>query len=305
MRAALIRAVRDFFHHRGFVETDTPTLVMSPGMEPHIRPLTVEGRRCFLPTSPEFAMKKLLAQGYTRIFQVCRAYRLEPRSSTHNPEFAILEWYRAHSGYEQIMDDVEELFVAIGHALQSPVDVSRPWPRLSVEECFERFAGRDLVAMLPADDATDLERERFNDEFFKVFMDEVEPGLKALSRPVIVHGYPWFQAALSNLYTDERGLRWAKRFEVYGGGLELGNAFDELTDAAEQRQRFEKDMALRQKIYGAGFPPSPVDEELLTAIGKMSPTGGIAMGIDRMVMYFTGAASIDEVVWLPSHWSEV
>jgi lysyl-tRNA synthetase class 2 len=303
-RAALIRAVRDFFHNRDFIEADTPTLVLSPGMEPHIRPLTVEGRRSYLPTSPEFALKKLLAQGYPRLFQVCRAYRLEPLSSTHNPEFAILEWYRAGSGWEEIMDDVEELFGAIGRALGSNADVARPWPRLSVEECFRQFAGRDLVAMLPAEGTSDLDRERFNDEFFKIFMDEVEPGLKALNRPVIVHSYPWFQAALSNLYTDARGLRWAKRFEVYAGGLELGNAFDELTDAAEQRRRFEKDMALRQKLYGASFPASPLDEDFLSAVAKMPPAGGIAMGIDRMVMYFTGAASIDEVLWLPSYWPD-
>jgi lysyl-tRNA synthetase class 2 len=273
-------------------------------MEPHIRPIPVEGRRSFLPTSPEFAMKRLLSQGFSKIFQVCRAYRLEPLSSTHNPEFTILEWYRAQAGWHEIMNDVERLFRSMDRALGTDLVGPGPLPRLSVEECFSRFADRDLVVMLPADDASDLARERFNDEFFKIFMDEVEPGLRDLGRPVIVHSYPWFQAALSNLYTDHRGLRWAKRFEVYAGGLELGNAFDELTDAAEQRRRFEKDMALRAHLYGAGFPPNPMDEEFLAAVAKLPPCGGIAMGVDRMVMYFTGAKSIDEVLWLPSHWPE-
>jgi lysyl-tRNA synthetase class 2 len=131
-------------------------------------------------------------------------------------------------------------------------------------------------------------------------MNAVEPALARLKRPVFVHLYPESQAALSNLVTDERGLRWAKRFEVYAGGFELGNAFDELTDPGEQRARFSKDMRLRRELYGDDFKASPVDEEFLAALAEMPRAGGIAMGVDRLAMYFTGAKDISEVLWGPS-----
>lgn len=328
-RAQAITAVRGFFAREGFIETDTPSLVLSPGMEPHIRPIKVEGSRAFLPTSPEFAMKRLLARGYDRIFQICKAYRLEPKSTTHNPEFAMLEWYRGNSGFEAIMDDVENMFVAIaerlhgGTSFESKVygaqDVARPWPRFTIEECFRRFAGLELAELLTPESLARacvekgfaskdvLSREAlatpgaWDDLFFRVMMNAVEPGLAKLGRPAIVYHYPESQAALSNLHTDSRGLRWAKRFEVYAGGLELGNAFDELSDPAEQRRRFEKDMKLRQELYGDEFPPNPIDEDFLAALSKMPPSGGIAMGVDRIVMYFTGAESIEDVLWLPSY----
>src|SRR5271170_5745087 len=158
-RSIILSAIREFFGRQGFLETDTPSLVLSPGMEPHIRPIEVRHpngeSKVFLPTSPEFAMKCLLAQGYDRIFQICKAYRLEPLSTTHNPEFTMLEWYRGRSGYEAIMDDVEALFSAVANALSaqgfsSPAAsaVQGPWARLSVEECFRRFAGLELAELL-------------------------------------------------------------------------------------------------------------------------------------------------------------
>lgn len=333
-RAQILSAIRCFFESCGFIETDTPSLVYSPGMEPHIRPISVLidfGQQApFLPTSPEFAMKRLLANGYERIFQICKAYRFEPKSSTHNPEFAMLEWYRAHAGYESIMDDTEELFVAIAKKLygstrfETPAygvqDVSRPWLRFTIEECFRRFAGLELTSLLKAEplaraciergwagpealSAKELDRPgAWDDLFFRVMLNGVEPELAKLGRPVILYQYPESQAALSNLVTDARGLRWAKRFEVYAGGLELGNAFDELADAREQRRRFEKDMALRQALYGESFPPNPIDEDFLRDLERMPPSGGIAMGVDRIVMYFTGATEISEVLWLASYW---
>jgi lysyl-tRNA synthetase class 2 len=274
-------------------------------------------------------MKRLLAQGFERLFQVCKAYRFEPKSQTHNPEFTILEWYRANSGFEAIMDDVENLFVAIGNRVHGSSqfeteaygkqDVSRPWLRLSVEECFRRFAGLELSSLLTPEKlvracvekgyvgADALHGEAlaqpgvWDDLFFRVMMNDVEPGLAKLGRPVIVHLYPESQAALSNIHTDSRGLRWAKRFEVYAGGLELGNAFDELTDPVLQRKRFEKDMELRNRLYGDSFPVNPIDEEFLAALKKMPASGGIAMGVDRIAMYFSGAREISEVLWLPSY----
>lgn len=319
-RSEIIRILRDYFHKEGFVETDTPSLVFSPGMEPHIRPIRVEHSsdgEVFLPTSPEFAMKRLLAQGYLKIFQIGRAYRLEPLSTTHNPEFTMIEWYRGNSGYEAIMDDVEAVFEMIALKLYGSTrfrdqNVARPWPRYTIEEAFRLFAGLNLseLSSLPAFkaacvakgyDAASSDRS-WDDLFFLVMMNVVEPALSKLGKPAIVYLYPQSQAALSNIVTDQRGLKWAKRFEVYAGGFELGNAFDELVDAKEQRVRFEKDMKLRAELYGPEFPPNPIDEEFLSALEKMPPSGGIAMGVDRIAMYFTGAADIKDVLWLRSHW---
>lgn len=328
-RAEVIRGIREYFTSQGFIETDTPSLVLSPGMETHIRPIQVEGGRSFLPTSPEFAMKRLLARGYHKIFQICKAYRLEPKSTTHNPEFTMLEWYRGNSGYEAIMDDVEEMFVAIAKRVHGSTrfsteafgeqDVSRPWPRFTIEECFRKFVGLELTELLEVKSIAQACVEKgfagkdalapesvsapgaWDDFFFRIMMNGVEPALEKLGRPAIVCLYPKSQAALSNLYEDERGHVWAKRFEVYAGGLELGNAFDELVDAAEQRRRFEKDMKLRYEIYGDEFAASPIDEHFLRELSQMPPSGGIAMGVDRIAMYFAGAQSIEEVLWLPSH----
>lgn len=323
-RAVVIRAIRDFFHGAGFIETDTPSLVLSPGMEPHIRPLQIRDNQAYLPTSPEFAMKKLLAQGYAQVFQICKAYRLEPKSTTHNPEFTMLEWYRANSSYETIMDDVEALFKSISKELHAGTkfvtpngnqDVGAAWQRLTIEECFRQFAKLRLTDLLTLEAMTEACVKKgyvsavdapstWDDLFFRIMMNDVEPALAKLGTPVIIYNYPESQAALANIVTDNRGFRWAKRFEVYAGGFELGNAFDELTDASEQRRRFEKDMKLRQELYGKEFAPSPIDEEFLTALKTMPASGGIAMGVDRLIMYFTGAQSIDEVLWLPSYFSK-
>jgi len=292
-------------------------------MEPHIRPIGVRESAAFLPTSPEFAMKRLLAQGYEKIFQVCKSYRLEPKSSTHNPEFAMLEWYRGNSGYESIMDDVENMFTAISQSLYGAArfqteaygvqDVTRPWPRFTIEECFKSFLGLELTQLLSAEalakacvDLGYAGREvlsseslaqpgSWDDLFFRMMMNGIEPALAKLGKPAIIYLYPPSQAALSNLWTDSRGLKWAKRFEVYAGGLELGNAFDELVNAKEQRVRFQKDMVLRASLYGESFPANPIDEDFLKDLEKMPPSGGIAMGVDRIAMYFAGAVSIEEV----------
>lgn len=326
LRANIIQAIREYFTGVGFIETDTPSFVYSPGMEPHIRPIRVEGEAAFLPTSPEFAMKRILARGYDKIFQICKAYRYEPKSSTHNPEFAILEWYRSHAGYEEIMNDVEALFefickrVYCSNHFETLVygaqNLSRPWVRKTVSECFFEFAKIDLgravgdrsylwneCSRLKLVDGKDDHAEAWDDLFFRVMMNIVEPALAQLGRPAIIYKYPPSQAALSNVFTDEHGQVWAKRFEVYAGGLELGNAFDELVNPNEQRVRFEKDMALRKQLYGDLYPISPIDEEFLKALSQMPASGGIAMGVDRLVMYFTGAKNIDDVLWLPSYWN--
>lgn len=320
LRAHITRLVRQFFFENGFIETDTPSFVLSPGMEPHIRPFRVEGTRAFLHTSPEFAMKKILATGEaSKIFQVCKVFRSEPFSQTHHPEFTMLEWYRTNAGYEQIMNDVEALFAFVARGIQSALPVQQPWLRLSIAECFLKFAEIDLVAVQSEQkffeacvarkilgasdlDTSDLQKPgTWDDLFFRVMLNCVEPALQKLGQPVIVYDYPESQAALANLKTDASGLRWAKRFEVYAGGFELANAFDELTDPQVQRQRFEKDMKLRHQIYGDSFPANPIDESFIECLSKLPPSAGIALGIDRLVMYFTGASDIQETLWLPSY----
>lgn len=327
VRQQVEAAIRDFFLSRGFLEPRTPLLVPSPGMEPHIRPFRIHrtdgsAGRAYLPTSPEFAMKRLLAGGLERIFQICPAFRDEPPSVTHHPEFTLLEWYRAFAGYEQIMRDTEELFEHIALRLfgrpsirfqGQEISVTPPWPRLRTRDLFQEIAGVDLVACSTADamarecrrlgisaDPTPAGQEDWDDLYFKIWLNVIEPKLPA-DRAVFVTRYPASQAALSVIDSDPDGSHWARRFEAYAGGLELGNAFEELTDPVEQRRRFEKDMDLRERVYGPEFPRSPIDEGFLEALSEgIPPSGGIAMGVDRMVMLFADEPELDYTLWLPS-----
>lgn len=231
-RAYILKSIREFFWQRKFLEVDTPSLVLSPGMEPHIRPWKAVGKdfqgntmEAFLPTSPEFAMKRILASGFPNIFQICKAYRAEPLSSTHNPEFAILEWYRSPAGYVEIMDDVEALFDYLTVELskhgftESNPSLSQSVLRISVKEAFATYSNEALEKKIPEVQASLAIKEEFNDWFFRIMLNEIEPKLAGLKRPVILFDYPHTQAALANLFTDEVGQVWAKRFEVYAGGL--------------------------------------------------------------------------------------
>ena len=324
VRTQVEASIREFFLTRDFLETRTPLLVSSPGMETHIRPFAVErlqhfgSGKTYLPTSPEFAMKRLLVGGLERIFQICSAFREEPRSVTHHPEFTILEWYRAYAGYEDIMRDTEELFEFVAIKLfgkpslqfaSKEISVKAPWPRLKVRDLFLEKVGIELVKCASLEALTkECHRlhievnpgENWDDLYFKIWLNHIEPALPT-NQAVFVTRYPKSQAALSVVDRDADGTEWAKRFEVYAGGLELGNAFEELTDPAEQRTRFEKDMTLRTEIYGEGFPTNAMDEEFLEALSEgMPPSGGIAMGVDRMVMLFAYEPEIDQTLWLRS-----
>lgn len=320
-RARVEAAIREFFNSRDFIETRTPLLVPSPGMEPHIRPFRIADHASYLPTSPEFAMKRLLAGGLERIFQICPAFRDEPPSITHSPEFTMLEWYRAYAGYEEIMQDTEALFESVairlfgepalswqGGGNGRKISVAAPWPRLRVRDLFRDIAGIDLAACASAADlareckrlglACDLAREDWDDLYFKIWLNLIEPKLPQ-DRAVFVTRYPASQAALAVIDSDPDGSRWARRFEAYAGGLELGNAFEELTDPAEQRRRFEKDMQLRARVYGPDFPPTPIDEGFISALSEgIPPSGGIAVGVDRMVMLFANEPEIEKTFWL-------
>ena len=318
VRAQVEAAIRDFFLSQSFHETRTPLLVPCPGMEPHIRTFRTESGAS-LPTSPEFAMKRLLVGGLEKIFQICPSFRLEPNSTTHHPEFIMLEWYRAYAGYQEIMKDTEQLFEAVArkvtgepafHFQGKKVSVKSPWPRLKVRDLFETHAGVNLLVSTSVEllkkDCTRLGLQTSTDDtwddlYFRIWLNLIEPKLPE-DQAVFVMRYPPSQAALAVVDQDPDGSHWARRFEAYAGGLELGNAFEELTDPVEQRKRFEKDMELREKTYGSEFPKTKLDEGFLAALEEgMPPSGGIAVGVDRMVMLFADEPDIEKTLWLESY----
>ena len=325
IRSKAVAAIRAFFAARDFAEVETPCLQVSPGMEPHIKAFTTAFTDPYggpdhplaLHTSPEFAMKKLLVAGVPRLYQLARVFRNAERSATHHPEFTMLEWYRAGASLDDLMTDTEALVRAAADAAGVPllrrdgraVDPFGTWRRLSVAEAFFQYAGLDILATAPDPACPDRDllaaqagrigisvsvNDRWDDIFFKIMLDRIEPHL-GHGIPVFLHSYPVSMAALSR--PDPTDPRIAERFEAYALGVELANAFGELTDAAEQRRRFEADMDLKQALYGVRHP---VDEDFLAALAfGMPDSAGIALGFDRLVMLLTGAAAIDDVLWAP------
>jgi lysyl-tRNA synthetase class 2 len=320
--------VRGFFLEQGFTEAETPCLVAHPGMEPNLALFETELRdparaaaSGYLITSPEYALKKLLAAGYSKLFELSRCFRNEePLGGSHNPEFTMLEWYRTEADYTQLMADTEQLVSGLAQGLfgrtvidwhNGQLDLATPWPRVSVAEAFQRYVQFDLVRAL--DDREYFESmaavkgvaaapdDTFSDLFFRLFIRYIEPRLGepgstgAPWRPVILYDYPAEMAALARLKPSDQ--RWAERFEVYTGGLELANAFSELTDAAEQRRRLEAEQAERR---AAGKPTPPIDEDFLEAVAAMPDSAGIALGFDRLVMLLTNTRDIREVLFFPA-----
>jgi lysyl-tRNA synthetase class 2 len=315
------RKVREHLWDEGFEETRTPLLVKSPGMEPHIFPIELKSKShpVFLPTSPEFAMKKLLAHGMNKIFQMAPAFRDEPPSPDHHPEFTMLEFYETNTTLEKFQNRVEKLFQDLARELNGTlvfrfrnerVDLAGSWQRSRVVDLFEEFLDIDLrthqdsASLASVCTRAGLQAEvdeSWDDLYFKLWLNQIEPNLPK-NRPIFVTHYPVSQSSLCNTVKDETGFTWANRFEVYLGNLELGNAFDELRDAKKQRANFEHDQRIRRNVYGDRYPVSPIDEELLASIEKMPPTCGIALGLDRMAMLFLEAATIDDVIPLKSFW---
>ena len=311
-RARVIAGIRQFFDEKGFVEVETPLMVPQPGMEPHLEAFqtTYEMRQLYLHTSPEYAMKRLLAAGFERIYQICKVFRHEPVGRMHTPEFTMLEWYRAYADYTDIMVDTEYLIAELATDLhgepvvrtdQYAVDLTPPWERLTVREAMFRYAGirvdpyLDTAAFIrQAGHSTIGKDDSPEVAFFKVFLDRVEPHL-GKEKPTILYDYPAPMAALAKRKSSAPDL--AERFEVYIAGVELCNAFTELNDPDEQRQRLEEEVAQRVR---EGNPAYPVDECFLAALEYgMPPSGGIALGVDRLVMLLTGASSISEVMAFP------
>jgi elongation factor P--(R)-beta-lysine ligase len=305
-------ALRRFFDERSFVEVDTAALQVSPGNEAHLHAFATEAlgldgsvQPLYLHTSPEFACKKLIAAGERRIACFAHVYRNRERGPLHHPEFTMLEWYRAYAGYETIMDDCAALLAACGAPelrwQDRSCDPTAPPERLTVAEAFERHAGVDLFATIG--NAAELSRlsgvamhegDGWDDVFFRIMFDRIEPRL-GIGRPTILCEYPISMAALARAKPDDP--RVAERFELYACGVELANAFGELTDPAIQRARLQADMDEKQRRYGVRWP---VDEDFLAALEHGLPDcAGIALGFDRLVMLATGADHIEDVLWLP------
>ena len=321
-RGAVTRAVRAWFDEQGFTEVETAILQISPGNETHLHAFATEivgpaGERSplYLRTSPEFACKKLLAAGETRIFDFARVFRNRERGRLHLPEFTMLEWYRANAAYDAVMADT---VVLIAHAAQATgigqfsfrgrtADPFAEPELLTVAQAFERFAGIDLLATVDAGegDRTKLAAaaptkirvaadDTWSDIFSKILVEYVEPNL-GQGRLTLLYEYPLPEAALARVASSDP--RVAERFEVYACGVELANGFGELTDAAEQRRRFSQAMDEKQRRYGERYP---LDEDFLAAVASMPQASGVALGFDRLVMLASGAASVDQVVWTPS-----
>jgi len=307
-RSVAMAALRRFFAERDFLEVETPLLVPSPGLEIHLDAVPAGGG--YLITSPEYQMKRLLAAGFERIYQVCKCFRAGEHGPHHAAEFTMVEWYRGFAELDAIARDTEELVAAVVTAVAgSPVarvagrsiPVAPPWPRLAVRDAMRRWAGVEvagdepapaLVAAVRAAGIAVADGTAWDDAFFAAFLARVEPQLAALDRPVLLEDWPAPLAALARRKPGDPHT--ALRFEAYVGGIELANAFGELTDPVEQRARFEHDQATRR---ARGKPVYPIDERLLAALAEgLPPSAGIALGVDRLVMLAAGAETIDEVL---------
>ena len=313
-RMQLYAAVRAHFGGLGYLEVETPPLVPTPGLEPHIDPFEAKflpqtgvgaRRSLWLHTSPEYAMKRLLADGSPPLFQLCKTYRNGEISSTHNPEFTMLEFYRPHADYHAIMDDLEGALAAVERAVAPARGLfsSGKYERLTVRDAVLRHTGIDLFAhpdglsLKKAAQAIGVhvgESTEFDDVFFHLFLERVETKL-GVGRPTFLIEYPASMASLSRLKPGDP--RVAERVELYADGVELANGFSELTDAVEQRKRLMEEQALRRTL---GRPVFELDEKFLAALPKLPPSGGIAVGLDRVLMLLLGAKEISDVLLFPA-----
>ncbi len=316
-------AIRRWFEDQGFVETEAACLQVSPGNEAHLHAFATEAvaiggerRAMYLHTSPEFACKTLLAAGEGRIFEFARVWRNRERGPLHHPEFTMLEWYRAGAPYETLMDDCAAILALAAETAGAAsfrfrgmsIDPFAAPERITVAQAFERFASVDLLASIAPDGSTNRDElaaavsaaglrvagdDTWADVFSRVMVAKIEPKLGA-ERAAILYEYPTAEAALARPAAHDP--RVAERFELYACGVELANAFGELTDAAEQRRRFEAEMDEKARVYGERYP---IDEAFLAALAVMPPASGAALGFDRLAMLAVGAERIDDVLWVP------
>jgi len=286
LRAVLLGSIRRFFEEREFLEVETPAIVPCPGLDVHLAAFEVRAPKGepvgWLATSPEYQMKRLLSAGAERIFQLCRSYRAEEHGRHHEREFTMLEWYRANATSDDVIRDTEELVAFVASALDQPApELQPPWQRLTVDEALQFHANEALDTLVQDEE-----------QFFRVWVEEVQPRL-GNERPIIVTDWPSSMASLARLKPS--GM--ADRFEVFFRGVELCNGFGELTDATEQRRRFQRDQAERR---AAGAPIYPIDERFLDDLERGMPeSGGNALGVDRLLMLLLGADSIQAVMPFP------
>lgn len=317
-RVAIIKAVRQYFDNQDFIEVDTPILQVCPVMDAHIHAFKTQMKGVdlkikstpYLHTSPEFAMKKLMVGGIEKLYQICHVFRNAEGSARHRPEFTMIEWYRAEADYTDIMRDCEGLLQAVAKTAniqkfrykEHECDPFKGFERLSVVEAFKRYADMDLTQYLEdlesfrqAVKALDLHvalDDAWDDLFFRVMDAKIEPKL-GMDCPTFLYDYPISMASLSKPKAEDP--RFAERFELYVCGIELANAFSELTDAKIQKQRFVEEMEYKDALYSETYP---IDEDFIKALEQGLPeSGGIALGIDRLVMLATGAENIDNVCW--------
>lgn len=327
IREQVMDGIRGHFKAKKFHEVETPLMVAYPGTEPFLEVFETElqvadGRTkpAFFITSPEFALKKLLAAGVGNLFQICRVFRNgEGISSRHNAEFTMIEWYRAQADYRDIMQDCEELLVDLLTKIKGlnktkdelvlvyqgrEYDLTPPWPRLSVAEAFQQYAGISTGDLLDTNKLLKIGQKKgykvtsettWEQIYNQIFLNEIETKLAQNHRPTIIYDYPVSQAALSRRKKEDP--RFAERFEFYLAGLELGNAFSELTDPVEQEARIKADLALRQKL---GKKEYGMDQDFIDALKMGMPeSSGIAVGIDRLAMLLSDVSSINDTMFFP------
>lgn len=285
LRAGIIHAVRSFFIDHAYLEVETPHLIPAPAPEVHVDAIKVGN--LFLHTSPELCMKRLMSAGYPRIFQICKCFREGERGRKHLSEFTLLEWYHAGSDYMSLMNECEEMVLSVSRDLgfgqsilyqKRHINLERPWERISVKEAFNRYSSISMEKAL---------KEGCFDE---IMVEDIEPHL-GLSKPVFLFDYPARFASLARL--KKGAPDFAERFEIYMGGLELANAFTELTDAEEQKTRFERDRRKREQL---GKSVYPFPKKFLESLPDMPSSAGIALGVDRLAMLFADTTKIDDVV---------
>ena len=322
-RARILTSVRRWFCARRFIEVQPAALQASPGNETHLHGFKTalvlpdgSSHDAYLHTSPEFAMKKLLTAGERQIFSLTGVFRNREQTALHTPEFAMLEWYRVEASLERVMEDCAAVIALAAHIAGAKVFAYRgreaspfdPPERITVRDAFRRYAGIDLYDSLSTSGHADTEAfgkhaadrgirvapdDDWSDIFSRVLTERVEPNL-GMGRPTVLYGYPVDEAALAQISANDR--RVAERFEFYCCGVELANAFHELRDPIEQRQRFASSMDKQQRIFGAS---NPIDEDLLAALAEMPDASGAALGFDRLIMLATGAKRIESVQWTP------
>jgi lysyl-tRNA synthetase class 2 len=319
LRSQITKLVREFFWSQDFLEVETPLILKLPGQEPYLSPVKTAIHNEFgvefpgyLHTSPEYAMKKLLGAGFEKIFSLGKCFRdYESFGGTHNPEFTMIEWYRANADMYKLMDDCEDLYKFIYESLKdqeglnnSQFQAFQTFNRISMKDLWQQEIGVNLDDYLTIGSMFKLceehsykpsTDEKYEDLFFRIFLNEIEPKLSGLGA-IFIYNYPAQMAALARLCPTDP--RYAERFELYINGLELANAFSELTDPVEQKKRLAEEQELRKTL---GKPVFDIDEEFISALGHMPPSTGIALGIDRLVMILTGCKNIDDVLLLSAN----